>query len=117
MTFRSQSVKSPKSRQEAHKLWAKTTDSESRVISIIANLVEPRDRVQAARYVLTGEFPLMDDQQRNDLIASVTMFNCNDGILLHAEVILTKYQRENTAFLDSIYKFLEDAISKVCTKT
>jgi hypothetical protein len=122
----SKSVRSPKSRQEAHRLWAKTFTSEDSIFSIVANLNELRDRVQAVRYILTGEFPLMNDQQPKNLIASITMFNCNNGISPHStsefmfemmpmDVILPKYRREDTAFLNAIYNFLEDAITKVCT--
>ncbi|RIA79565.1 hypothetical protein C1645_840398 [Glomus cerebriforme] len=119
------SIRSPKSRQEAHRLWIETFDSEERVFAVVANLIEPRDRVQAARYILTGEFPLMDDQQQKNLIASITMFNCNDGISPHStsefmlemmpmDAILLEYKREDTIFLDAIYNFLENAIAKVC---
>ncbi|CAG8449482.1 6128_t:CDS:1 [Ambispora gerdemannii] len=110
----SESVKSPKSRQEAHRLWAKTFDSEDNVFCVVA-----------ARYILTGEFPLMDDQQPKNLIASITMFNCNNGISPHStsefmlemlpmDSILPKYQREDTTFLNAIYNFLEESITEVC---
>ncbi|PKY57333.1 hypothetical protein RhiirA4_411631 [Rhizophagus irregularis] len=79
-----ESVGNPKSRQEAHELWVKTFNSENGIFSVVANLIESRDRVQAARHILTGEFPLMDDQQKNNLIASITMFNCNDEINPHS---------------------------------
>ncbi|RIA87239.1 hypothetical protein C1645_777737 [Glomus cerebriforme] len=119
------SVGSPKSRQEAHRLWTKTFNSEDSVFAVVANLIEQRDRVQAARYILTGEFPLMDDQHQNNLIASIAMFKCNDGIFPHStsefifemmpmDVILKNCKREDTTFLNAIYKFLEDAIAKVC---
>ncbi|GBC06305.1 hypothetical protein RclHR1_06750009 [Rhizophagus clarus] len=121
-----QSVSSPKSRKNAHDLWASTFDRADSIFAIVPNLVEPRDRVQVARHILTGEFPLMNDQQSKNLVASITMFNCNDGISPHStsefmlhmmpmNAILPKYQRENTSFLDALYNFLEDAITKVCT--
>jgi hypothetical protein len=120
------SIATPKSRHEAHKLWVKTFNSEDGILSVVANLMEPRDRVQAARYILTGEFPLMDDQQEKNLIASITMFDCNNGISPHSasefmfqmmpmDVILPKNKRKVTSFLNAIYKFLEDSITKVCT--
>jgi hypothetical protein len=119
------SIKSPKSQQEAYKLWAKTFNSEDNVFFIVANLVEPRDRVQVIRHILTGEFPLMDDQSPNDLIASITMFNCNNGISPHSSnefmlqmmpigTILSKNQSKEISFLNAIYNFLENAIIKVC---
>ncbi|CAB5308274.1 unnamed protein product [Rhizophagus irregularis] len=119
------SIRSPKSHQEAHKLWTKTFISEDNVFFIVANLVEPRDRVQVARHILTGEFPLMDDQPPKNLIASITMFNCNNGILPHSsnefmlqmmpmDTILSKNQRKEISFLNAIYNFLENAIIKVC---
>jgi hypothetical protein len=122
----SKSVTTPKSRKEAHKLWAETFGPEDSMISVIANLIKVRDRVQVARYMLTGEFPLMDDQQEKDLIASITMFNCNDGISPHStsefmfqmmpmDTILPKNKREETPFLNAIYNFLEDSITKICT--
>ncbi|GET00747.1 hypothetical protein GLOIN_2v1834130 [Rhizophagus clarus] len=119
------SIKSPKSQQEAHKLWSKTFTSEDSVFFIVANLVEPRDRVQVTRHILTGEFPLMDDQSQKNLIASITMFNCNNGISPHSSnelmlqmmpmsTILSKNQRKEISFLNAIYNFLENAIIKVC---
>ncbi|RIA94258.1 hypothetical protein C1645_818358 [Glomus cerebriforme] len=60
----------------------------------------------------------MDDQQQKKLIASIIMFNCNDGISPHStsefmfemmpmDAILLKYKREDISFLDAIYNFLE----------
>ncbi|GBC07966.1 hypothetical protein RclHR1_07820001 [Rhizophagus clarus] len=122
----SKSVKNLKSRKNAHKLWMKTFNSEDGMISVIANLIKPRDRVQVARHILTGEFPLMDDHQEKNLIASITMFSCNDGISPHStsefmfqmipmDVILPKHKREETPFLNAIYNFLDDSITKICT--
>ncbi|CAI2167999.1 13289_t:CDS:1 [Funneliformis geosporum] len=119
------SVKSPKSRKKAHKLWSKTFNFENAVFYVVADLVEPRDRVQTARHILTGEFPLMDDQQPNNLIASITMFNCNNGISPHStsefmhqmipmDAILTRFQRKKTTFLNAMYEFLEQSITKIC---
>ncbi|GBB90310.1 hypothetical protein RclHR1_17200002 [Rhizophagus clarus] len=121
-----ESIEAPKSRQEAHKLWVETFNSEDGTLSIIANLNEPRDRVQVARHILTGEFPLMDDQQEKNLIASITMFNCNDGISPHStsefmfqmmpmDAILPKYKRKETSFLSALYNYLEDGTTKACT--
>ncbi|EXX54183.1 hypothetical protein GLOIN_2v1587334 [Rhizophagus irregularis DAOM 181602=DAOM 197198] len=121
-----ESVRNPKSRQEAHELWVKTFNSESGIFSVVANLIESRDRVQVARHILTGEFPLMDDQQKNNLIASITMFNCNDGISPHStsefmsqmmpmDAILLKNKRKETSFLNAIYDFFENSITKICT--
>jgi hypothetical protein len=120
----SKSIESPKTRQEAHKLWAKTFDCEDGVFSVVANLVEPQDRVQVARYILTGEFPLMDDQQQKNLIASITMFNYNYipphrlsefmFEMMPLDHILSKNNRKITPFLKAIYNFLEDSIAKVC---
>ncbi|CAB4421641.1 unnamed protein product [Rhizophagus irregularis] len=120
------SIVTPKSRQEAHKLWVKTFNSENATLTIIANLIEPRDRVQAVRHILTGEFPLMDDQQEKNLFASITMFNCNDGISPHSasefmfqmmpmDAILPQNKRKETPFLNAIYNFLEDAITTIFT--
>ncbi|CAB4437599.1 unnamed protein product [Rhizophagus irregularis] len=121
----SKSVKSPKSRQEAHKLWAEAFDSGDSIFYLVTNLVEPRDRIQATRHILTGEFPLMDDQQQKNLIASITMFNCNNGISPHStsefmfemmptDPILSGNNRKITPFLKAIYNFLEDSITKIC---
>ncbi|CAG8644024.1 9701_t:CDS:2, partial [Diversispora eburnea] len=95
----SKSIKTPKSQQEAHKLWEKTFTSEDKIFYVVANLMEQLDRIQTARHVLTGEFPLMDDQQPKNLIASITMFNCNNGISPHSIII---------------YNFLENSITKIC---
>ncbi|GBB96643.1 hypothetical protein RclHR1_00280035 [Rhizophagus clarus] len=120
-----ESIKSPRSRQEAHKLWKGIFDHNDAVFSVVANLVESRDRVQVARNILTGEFPLMDDQHQKNLIASITMFNCNDQISPHTtsefmfemmplDHFLPKNHRETTPFLKAIYNFLEESITKIC---
>ncbi|RHZ47791.1 hypothetical protein Glove_567g18 [Diversispora epigaea] len=121
----SRSINSPKSQKGAHKLWEKTFTQNSTIFFTVGNLIEQRDRIQTARHILTGEFPLMDDQQPKNLIASITMFNCNNGISPHStdefmlqmmpmDVILQKNQRKNTTFLNAIYNFLEESITKIC---
>ncbi|CAG8588780.1 5417_t:CDS:2, partial [Paraglomus occultum] len=109
--------------EAAHKKWVAQCPPTSHCYYIVDNLCKPRDRVEFARYILTGEFPLLSRSdgkatsakgkrnnkfkrtdhmsrfgcQSSGLLGSVAMFACLNGYDPHgaSEVMFSGIPMEN----------------------